>query len=46
MVALADGAVVAVDVVGPGAAAVDEVDVPSAKAPKLGALFPALGHTP
>ena len=46
MVALALGAVVAVVVVGPGVAAVDDVVDPVAKSPKLGALFPALGQTP
>lgn len=45
-VVLAFGAVVAVDVVGPGAAEVDDVVGPVAKSPKLGAPFPALGQTP
>lgn len=45
-VVLALGAVVAVDVVGPGAAELDDVVGPVAKSPKLGAPFPALGQTP
>ena len=45
-VALACGAVVAVDVVGPGVAAVDDVVGPVAKSPKFGAPFPAFGQTP
>lgn len=45
-VALAGVALVAVDVVGPGAAAVDDVVGPVAKFPKLGAPLPAFGHTP
>ena len=46
MVVLACGAVVAVDVVGPGVGEVEVVVGPVAKSPKLGAPFPALGHTP
>ncbi len=46
MVELALGAFVAVDVVGPGAAAVDDVVGPVARFPKLGAPFPAFGQTP
>lgn len=44
--ALACGADVAVDVVGPGVVAVDDVVGPVARLPKLGAPFPALGQTP
>lgn len=46
MVALACGAEVVVDDVGPGAAVVDDVVGPVARFPKLGAPFPASGHTP
>lgn len=45
-VALACRAVLAVDVAGPGAAAVVDVVGPVAKLPKLGAPFPAFGQTP
>ena len=45
MVALACGAAVAVDAVGPGFAVVDEVVGAVARSPKLGAPFPALGQT-
>ena len=45
-VALACGALVAVDVVGPGVAVVDDVVGPVARLPKLGAPLPAFGHTP
>lgn len=44
--ALACGADVVVDVVGPGVVAVDDVVGPVARLPKLGAPFPALGQTP
>lgn len=45
MVALACGAAVAVDAVGPGFAVVDEVVGPVTVSPKLGLPFPALGQT-
>lgn len=45
MVALACGAAVAVDAVGPGFAVVDEVVGPVARSPNWGAPLPALGQT-
>ena len=46
MVALAFGADVAVDVVGPDAVEVDDVVGPVARLPKFGAPLPASGQTP
>ena len=45
MIALACGADVALDAVGPGFVVVEEVVGPVARSPKLGAAFPALGQT-